>query len=242
MNSMNCQNCGAQLDVTVRFCRRCGHPSSLLEATTAPFNDPPATTTPTQPMSPGYTAPSFMPPTPLQQLPPQYMQPPPDQAVKKTALWVLASLVGVLLLALVGVVLFFTLGPAQSPVKKVVVMAPAPEAIPAVPQIPPIPAPPPPPVISIPGSEGGSPISERLVYPGSERLIEASRGEEGSFVQLSTTDEFRKVLNWYVAQLKPNKNVTLPGGTALLEAGNVVVLINPTGSATMITVTQKPPQ
>jgi hypothetical protein len=61
-------------------------------------------------------------------------------------------------------------------------------------------------------------------------------------VHLRTTDEFEKVVDWYVERIKVKNRVRLPGSNAVLEGKDAVVVINSGGGETSIVVTQKSDQ
>jgi hypothetical protein len=112
---------------------------------------------------------------------------------------------------------------------------------PAIPQpptttVPDVPAPPPPPP---PGTDGSSSINRALIYPGAETIMDMRRAGGANFLQLRTNDSYQKVLDWYIARLKPDNIIkSPPGQSAVLKTDKLIVIINSGGEGTMIMLKQ----
>src|SRR5215216_143555 len=106
METYYCSNCGAAIESNLRFCRRCGHPVNISEATTRTLDppsvvDPPRVIDPaTQYMNAAQTGPSYLPPEAILPLPAQPTNGLRPAGQTRTVI-ILASLVGFLLIALV---------------------------------------------------------------------------------------------------------------------------------------------
>ena len=107
-------------------------------------------------------------------------------------------------------------------------------AIPAPPTAPTPPTPPAPPGVP---PIGGAVEIESLIYPGAERVMTINAQGKG-VVQLRTRDAITKVLEWYTTRLNPTKIVNLPGGSAVLRAGDAAVVITAGEDETNITVSR----
>lgn len=82
-------------------------------------------------------------------------------------------------------------------------------------------------------------LSSVLHYPGAEMIMEMRRGEDGSALQLHSRDGLEKVVAWYVAQLRPTKNIQVPGASAILHADKATVVLTAAGSETNILIKQE---
>lgn len=231
MAIISCANCGADTEHTARFCRKCGNPINLGEATTKNLDAPTISEQRTQhvnvsPTTPSYLAPGPVPPFPA--YPTQNIGSPSH----KWAIIGLASLVVVLLIAL-GILLLnrSVEEPAGATMPPTIVIPRAPEApVPPIPPMPPIPP--------IPPVQGqGSVISTDLIYPGAEKENEFSAGTSG-FVKLRTEDPIGEVVKWYEDKLKDEKIIKLPDGTSVLKSGSVAIVIKSEGDGTSIVITR----
>ncbi|MEW6207615.1 MAG: zinc ribbon domain-containing protein [Acidobacteriota bacterium] len=94
MATINCTSCGAEIDSTARFCRRCGQPVFAAEAPTARMEIPSQQGAETQGFGPAMTAPTFGPPLPVAE--------PFDKAKQKRTTTILIGMVAFLILAMIG--------------------------------------------------------------------------------------------------------------------------------------------
>ncbi len=53
-----------------------------------------------------------------------------------------------------------------------------------------------------------------------------------------TRDSIDKVVDWYVEKLNPRKHIKLPGGNAVLQAGDINVVITGSEEGTSIILKQ----
>lgn len=74
-----------------------------------------------------------------------------------------------------------------------------------------------------------------FIYPGAETTLDM-KSEEGSVVQLRTRDSYDKVVGWYVANLKPSKNIKLSESSVLLKSDKMTVGIASENDGTNITI------
>ena len=235
MATIACTNCGAGIEGTAKFCRQCGQPVNLSEATTRNLeahseyealtrNINPADTSPT------YTPPSYTPPAYMSQAE-MFQQPTPttkglQSSGQQKVLWIIAgSMVVFLLVALSGLAFFLTRMDTQPVPDRDI---PSFTEIPGHPPIPPIPPPPP----------GGTidANTSALIYPGAEVVMDMRRGEGGRVLQLKTKDRGEEVVDWYVEKLRPTKNIRIPGGNTILQAGDTTAIIISDGRETNITI------
>ncbi len=245
MATVFCNNCGSEMEETAKFCRRCGHPSSFLEATTKSFDnptgyDPPRFEAPTSYVNSAPTMPSYMPPNATT---PQGMHAygqatnelePPRK--KHTAL-IVVCVIGAIILSvalLIGLGLYSL--NRQVPVPRPVASTPD-RPIPPVPPIPAIPPPPPPPP-AVGGQPGTSATSAALIYPGAEVAESHIEGDGDHMLRLRTMDPASKVAEWYTEKLKPTDKVSILG-TTVLTTGTTNVVVTGLGGETTIVVTYK---
>jgi hypothetical protein len=80
-------------------------------------------------------------------------------------------------------------------------------------------------------------VSRSLIYPGAETVLDMTRGEEG-VLELRTGDPFDKVVEWYVANLKPTKNAKLSKTSVLLKTDEITVGIATEDNKTNILIKQ----
>jgi hypothetical protein len=243
MANQTCTNCGAELVAGARFCRLCGQPSagggerSVLEAETRTLHTPtqysatPTDYLPPQPTSPAYLAPGQMPSA----FAPNYntgsIQ--PGSRKKRTAL-VIGLLAVLLLVPLISLVVLAVIKSqtATAPVVKKIIVG--------KPDSPPPPMPP----ITQPEDKTAPPVSKTtinpaLIYPGAQTRMEINSGEGGGMLQLRTDDAYDKVLNWYIATIKP-LNVVKTGNvsSSILRTDKMVVIITGEGGETNILIKQ----
>jgi hypothetical protein len=105
------------------------------------------------------------------------------------------------------------------------------------PELPSIPPPQPPPLPPGDSTQGTS-INRAFVYPGAETTMEVTDVDEGDVLQLQTLDSFDKVVDWYMAKLKPTKVVRVPSSNVVLEAGEMKAIITANGNGTTIMLTR----
>jgi hypothetical protein len=189
-----------------RFCRKCGKPStrfaaeSVTEGTTRILETPEASKVFGQEFYEQHGSLA----QPTTRIPPQANQTARNLAVAepKRQNW---ALIGSLLfvgLALIATILFFALRGSSTPPPSVIIRR----------EGPPIPQPPHPPALPpVTGQAGTSVISAEYLYPGAEKLMETI-SNDGSVVQLRTSDSFDKVVNWYEEKLKPSNIVKQKAG------------------------------
>lgn len=243
MATVFCNNCGSDMEETAKFCRRCGHPSSFLEATTKTFDnpqgyEPPRFEAPTGYVNSGPTMPSYMQPGAMApQAMPAYGQAtnglePPR---KNRATLIIVSVIGLVVLSVATMlgILFYYIN-REIPVPRPVASTPD-RPIPPVPPIPAIPpVPPPPPGAHPPTTDS----SAALIYPGAE--VAESHIESGgdAVLRLRTSDPASKVAEWYTEKIKPTDKVSILG-TTVLTSGTTNVVVTGLGGETTIVVTYK---
>jgi zinc-ribbon domain len=231
MSNATCPNCGAALIAGAKFCRQCGrlvgvaNADGVTEATTrtlhAPtdYAAPPTDFFPSQPTSPAYISPKETPP------PPAYDTKNLKAGGPKQSIWLMSAIASVLIVAgiALGIILFirsFTSATRPSGA----------ESKPPTVSVPGIPPPPQPPSVRTQTNS----ISHEFVYPGAEITMEMKNAEGGSILQLRTTDSYEKVLDWYVAKLKPQNTIISPGPSAVLKSDKLMAVINGAGGETHI--------
>lgn len=234
MSNAACTNCGAALVMGAKFCRQCGRlvedvrAQSVTEATTRTLHTPPGLgAQPTdfigsQPTGAAYLAPNEVPP------PPAYNTNSLEPRGRKRNVWLISSMVALVLASLIafGIILYFktrTSATTKVPVPKQ----------PTV-DLPGIPPPPPPPVPkSSTGPSGATAINPDFIYPGAATTMELTSANGESLLQLRTKDSYEKVLDWYVAKLKPVRTVKGPQN-AVLKSDKIMAILNGTGDGTNI--------
>lgn len=236
MSNATCTNCGAALILGAKFCRQCGrlvlatNAQSVTEATTrtlrtpADFGSQPTDFFSAQPTSPAYMAPGQTP------QPPVYPTGNQEQNGRKSNAWLIGLLSVVFVISLVASL--FALGIIRINSSRTV--QPPPPSIP-VPQpptttIPDVPPPPQPPSTT----NGSNSISRDFIYPGAETMMDMTRAGGGSLLQLRTKDSYQKVLDWYIAKLKPENIIRPSNQNAVLKSDKLMAIINSSGDGTMI--------
>jgi ribosomal protein L40E len=230
-----CTSCGTEIASEARFCRRCGQASaqfkteSVTEGTTRLLETP----EPNKPFGQefyeqhGNLAQQTIP------LPPQANQTARSLTAETNPRnWLLFSTILFACVALIAIVLLFTMRNRS-----------APASFPPVgtkPNIPPVHPPPQPPLPPQTGGQGNSTISHDLVYPGAETIMETSSEDGGSALQLRTTDSIDKVADWYMAKLKPTNIVkeNKGGARVILVTDQMQAVITAQGSETLIILHQ----
>jgi len=209
MSSVPCTNCGAEISPGTKFCRRCGQPSldtaSVSEATTRVFEataERKAAATESwnaQPTGPAYLSPSSRPAAPT---PPPYdattkgLEPTRGQ---KHQIWLAISIISVLLAVFVAVAIGTKIKLRKAATTQMPPVVVLPETgLPA----PPAPPGPPPPPIEEPPAAGTSVATSELMYPGAETVMDMKSSRD-NFLELRSNDPLDKVVEWYVAKLKP---------------------------------------
>lgn len=237
MSIAACPNCGAALIVGAKFCRQCGRLAeasdqrSVTEATTRTLHTPvDYAAQPTNILSSQPTGPTYLAPGQMQQPTTQAIVNPEQRGRQLNTL--LIVLLATLIL-FVGALFAFGIVKLNSPTTTqppaVPVGEPPTDAIPD----PPPPLPPPP-----PARPGSNSISRAFIYPGAETVMDMTRAGGGNMLQLRTKDSYEKVLDWYVARLKPESIIKSPGQNAVLKSDKLMAIINATDEGTMIMLKQ----
>jgi len=240
MEMINCPACGTEIQDTAKFCRQCGQAVNPAEATTKLFDEPVQTATPTQGINAIPTTPSYSPPSFPASYQPSYMAAATTQGLEnksrnKTVI-ILASLVVVLLLALAGLSAWFIFGGGSPRSGGIVVEIPDMPNVPHAPPPPPVPPVPPVDPPAPPGS-GGATISKDLIYPGAEETMRVGGKDGARVLRLQTNDPINKVSDWYVQRLSATKKIVVPGGSTILKANGITVLITGDRKGTQIVLT-----
>jgi hypothetical protein len=239
MSANVCTNCGAELVRAARFCRRCGQPSldfgggSITEAETKVFEADRGAQTQYYDQRP--TGPSYM--SPIDMSPPPQTAATTTLAKPKKSVGVPILILALILVGFISFMIFAAMrsGPGASRTPTVIVPPVPPVAdVPPIPAMPKIPQPPQPP--QPPGTAPAPDTS--LVYPGSTVNVEMTRGKEGRMRQLTTSDPFDKVVEWYTARMntvdKIKSNDSEP--SAVLRGNGTTVVISSDDGMTQIVV------
>jgi len=235
MSAVFCDHCGASLlGETAKFCRVCGKPTPLSEATTKRFDEQPEIRSTTSPVVNSYTTPAYM--APFEMPPTVQTHDLKDNRQRRNLLLVIGMLV-VMVLALGGLLAFLSFNGGSSDGGSVVTGPPtggpqapppppgAPGGVPTTPTAPK--APPTPGLESAPGIDS-------LIYPGAK--VTTSVVKEGKRTLILSSDASSSdVADWYIARLKVTKKVSILGQT-VLKAGEMSVVISggPGGSNIVI--------
>lgn len=231
MSNAMCETCGTVLIAGAKFCRQCGrlvvNPSvpAVTEATTRTLRTPEvfsASATnyiPTQPTGPAYVSPGAA------ASPPASATSNLEQRKPQRSLWLGVLLTTVLLIAFIGAL--FALGIIKVNGGRTITPPPPVGTIPE----PPVVAPPdvPPPKLPVSNSN-----LRELIYPGAETMMDMSRTGGGGFLQLRSKDSFEKVLDWYIAKLKPTTTFKSSPTNAVLKSDKFAAIINSSGEGTII--------
>lgn len=223
MAIVSCTSCGAQIEDTSRFCRLCGRSFDPTELATRKLEPGVEFHAPTQPVNQSPTTPAYVAPV-------QYPEVPATNDLtrvsqNRTAIVLLAATVGLLLLLLIAVV-YVKLRSNSAPI------APPATSITTPPRPPGAPAPP-----FAPPATAGAIVGEELIYPGSDEVMTINAKGKG-VLQLQTTDSASRVVEWYIARLKPTQHNKRPGGIEILRAGDITVLISSGEDETSIMITR----
>jgi hypothetical protein len=211
-----CDNCGAEMDQAMNYCRRCGAPSPKLEATTRTLDTGARHETQTGPVNTLPTSAAYL--TPGQTWPAAQANTNSLQAKKtrKIVLWLAAAFAFLLILIVAGFLAFASLldrhqgsTPAGDPAGQAATHA------------------------GIPPPPGRLPEDD-LVYPGATITVEDDSGKRVLILQSS--DPSDKVIQWYREKLKPVKQVGIGVGT-VLKGNTYTVMITGVGTTTHIVVT-----
>jgi hypothetical protein len=226
-----CTNCGADTEHTAKFCRKCGSPVNLGEATTrsldaqAALDEAKTRHVNVSPTTPSYIAPGMQMPPPAA----------PTQSFEKSrhkwAIITLASLVVILFLALAAVLI--TLSDNEPPAVDQPTSASEPPGLEApIPPLPPLTPPP-------PGSRGTGPAAGTgLKYPGAENIGEVKRGSGVLVLRLKTDDPVDEVVKWYESKSGDKKVIKLPDGSTIISSGATSIIIKSESDGTKILITQ----
>lgn len=168
---------------------------------------------------------------------PAYVTSTLERKGQKQSIWLLGTLATVALLFVVAAI--FALGiikfnqGGKTATAPPIVTVPEPPRV-AVPEIPPPPQPPEP---AAPSASNA--ISREFIYPEAEIMVDMASGSGGSLLQLRSADSYQKVLDWYLAKLKPDNIFRSPGQNgvgqnAILKSGNLMAVITSAGDETQI--------
>lgn len=242
MSSVACTNCGAEISPGTKFCRRCGQPSldtaSVSEATTRVFEataERKAAATESwnaQPTGPAYLSPSRRPAAPM----------PPPQAAntkgleptrgQKHQIWLAIAIMSVILAVFVAVAVGTMIKVRKAATTQMPPVVVLPET-----GLPAPPAPPAPPPVGEPPAAGTSVATSELMYPGAETVMDMKSSRD-NFLELRSNDPLDKVVDWYVAKLKPSETLRSGSTEAILRVGRTSVIISTRGKATDILIKQ----
>ncbi len=239
MQTAYCGECGTAVDLAAKFCRKCGALQPQVEATTQLFNTAPQPENATQAIHPDPTTPAYIPPTGV----PMWGQTTTGLEEKKRGnplVWILASLVGILLVAVVvmGAILASDKGgnglgggfPPPIPRR-------APTDQPPQPPEPTDPPESPPPDIDI--ETGTDTLDKSLIYPGATVEVKALETEEGAMMQLRSTDTKERIVAWYIKQHNLQQKVAIPFVSTILQKGDLTVVVISAGDGVQIIITKK---
>ena len=217
MATVFCDNCGTSLLDSAKFCRACGKPTpTLSEATTKKFDEQTDFQNPTRSVGPSFTGPAYMSPMEFNAPAPGVATNDLRQKARNRNLIIVACMLGVMILALAGLLIFLNVTITAPPRASTPVTE-----IPAVPPPPPLPSQPTPPSITVGPAETG--IDPSLIYPGSRRITSVLK-EGKTFLQLASDDSASTVADWYSARFKAAKTVHVVGQT-ILKAGDTTIII-----------------
>jgi hypothetical protein len=90
-------------------------------------------------------------------------------------------------------------------------------------------------------SQGGSPISRTLIYPGSRVVLDLANEGGGSVLQMGTSDALDKVQSWYISNLQPTKVLQVTSGTVIMRKDNVTATLVAENNSTNIVIKQSAP-
>ncbi len=162
----------------------------------------------------------------------------PRSSQKKT-IFVLASLVVILLIAVVGMGIFMFVNDSNgTPAPPTEIASPPPGGLANPPSGPAIAIPEPPEPPEPPTARADTDINPDLKYPGARTVMDMNSGVEGHVTQMQARAPIEKVVEWYVAKLKPTKRVTLPGGGAVLKNKGITAVITGGEGEAMILIKQ----
>jgi hypothetical protein len=255
MSNSTCAQCGTVIAIGTNFCRQCGQPTTTFrpnafsEATTRTLDSPFGAVTPTQPANAQITGAAYLPPDATNSTSTTSSE---TKRLSKTGqsrlIWSLSSLIVILLVALIGLLaLWFGASRTSSRPQTAMTIVesshpqdatPAPPFSPGAPKtivIPPFA----PPDVSITNQgkvrvrptlpsnslNDAQSIEQGLIYPGAQVLLNLNHGEKGSVMQLRTNEPAGKVIDWYIAKLKPVKIVRPNNEAAVLESTQIKAVI-----------------
>lgn len=225
MATVYCDNCGTSLlDESARFCRACGKPTPASEAATRRFDERAQVENPTSPVG-SFTTPAYMAPL---EMPPGEQTNDLRQKKQKRNLIILACMMGIMIVALVGLLAFLSFGIGPQ-------LGTAPPPPPPEFDRPPPPPPPPPPLE--PGAAGPTTIDKSLIYPGSNQETLVSDEQGTKVVRLQSDDRITKVVEWYTSRLPAAKKLSILRQT-ILSSGTLRVIITGSDEGTQIIITR----
>lgn len=234
MGTVFCDNCGASLlGETAKFCRVCGKPTPLSEATTQRFDQQPEIRSATSPVGSSYTTPAYMAPF---DMPPSVQTNDLKHNRQKRNLMLVIGMLVLMILALGGLLAFLSLngGSSDDAQQTTATTPPPPSGFPGgVPKAPTPPTPPTPPAPPLPP---GTQIDSSLIYPGATE--ETSVDKKGKRVLILNSDASSSaVADWYIARLQVTEKVSILGQT-VLKAGTLKVVIVGSPQGTKIIMTR----
>jgi hypothetical protein len=233
MSTVFCDHCGASLlGETAKFCRVCGKPTPLSEATTKRFDEQPEIRSTTSPVGNSYTTPAYMAPF---EMPPSVQTHDLKYNRQRRNLLLVIGMLVVMILALGGLLAFLSFNSGSSDGGGGGSAATTPPALngpppgtPGVPGgVPKAPTPPTPPPVEL----GPSPqIDSSLIYPGAKEQTSVEKKNKRVRI-LNSEASVSDVADWYIARLPEAKKVSVLGQTILkLQDLEVVIVGGPQGS------------
>lgn len=235
MTNVICTECGATLISGARFCRVCGQPvtamggASVTEATTQILETPVMDA----PHAPRF---STAEPSPLATFNPiqATLSPVTPVAPKRPnmvlALTLILSGVMLALCLLVFGVWYAVNSATPSTVGSTEIEPPPP--------FPPGLEPPPPPAPPVPDfTDGNTPAT--LIYPQATIVQNITHDGEPAMTQLTSKDDFERIVKWYEQRLMPTDKLVVPGTQAILSNNETTVIISAENGETNIMVTNE---
>jgi len=215
MGTVFCDNCGASLlGETAKYCRVCGKPTPLSEATTKRFDEQPEIRSTTSPVANAYTTPAYMAPF---EMPPSVQTNDLKNNKQRRNLFLVIGMLVLMILALGGLLAFLSFNESSSDGGSVATAPPPPlgppgaPGVPGAPVVPKAPTPPTPPSIVL----GPSPqIDSSLIYPGATQTNSVEEKNKRVLI-LNSDSSVSVVADWYSARLPGAKKVTLLRQTVL---------------------------
>jgi hypothetical protein len=214
-----------------RFCRKCGKPSarlsseSVTEGTTRILETPEASKVFGQEFYEQHGSLA----QPTTRIPPQANQTARNLAAAaepKRQNWALIGSLIFVGCALLATILFFALRGSPTPTASTPIVI--------RPPVPPVLKPPHPPTLPPMTAQPASVISAEYIYPGADKLMEATGADSGNVLRLRTRDPMDKVVNWYKEKLNPSNFVKTEEGNVVLHSDEMDAVINNDGGGGVI--------